>query len=87
MNIIIRQLRLMERIDQLIRLQATGTPKELAYRVGISRTKLYAVLNTMKALNAPVEYNHKRRSFVYAKPVNFSVGFHFKEHNAKRINA
>ena len=75
MNVIIKHIELMERIDQLIRLQATGNPLELASRLGISRTKLYRTLNTMKALNAPVEYDIALQSFVYAEAGGFKFGF------------
>ncbi len=76
MNIIIKQLQLIERIDQLIRMQATGTPIELASRMRISKTKLYAVLNTMKALNAPVVYDVALQSYVYEEAVGFQFGFY-----------
>ncbi|WP_108809212.1 hypothetical protein [Aquimarina spinulae] len=84
MNIIIKQIELIERIDQLIRLQATGTPEDLAYRLGISKTKLYRVINTMKSLNAPIEYDITTQSFVYAEAVGFTFGF-YKDKTSTRI--
>ena len=76
MKIIIKHIELIERIDRLIRLQATGTPDELALRLGISKTKLYRMIHTMKELNAPIEYDFAIQSFIYAKEVGFRFGFY-----------
>ncbi len=75
MKVIIKQIELIERIDQLIRLQATGPPGALASRLEISRTNVYRLIDTMRDLNAPIEYNHGIQSFVYKKEVKFSFGF------------
>ncbi|KZS39723.1 hypothetical protein AWE51_08715 [Aquimarina aggregata] len=76
MNILIKQIEVIERIDQLIRLQATGTPEALAYRLSISKTKLYRILNIMKDLNAPILYDVAVQSFVYEEAVGFQFGFY-----------
>ena len=76
MSIIIKQIEVIERIDQLIRMQATGTPEELANRLNISKTKLYRIINMMKELNAPVEYDLDKQCFVYEEAVGFRFGFY-----------
>ncbi len=76
MKIIMKHVELIERIDRLIRLQATGTPEELAKRLGISKTKLYRMIHMMKELNAPVEYDFAIQSFTYVKEVGFRFGFY-----------
>ncbi len=86
MNIIIKQIELIQRIDQLIRLKATGTAIELASKLGISRAKLYRVIDTMKELNAPVEYDFTSQSFVYARAVGFRFGFYVKDINTIDIS-
>ncbi|WP_234859424.1 hypothetical protein [Aquimarina aquimarini] len=79
MNVIIKHIEMMDRIDQLTRLKATGTPLELASKLGVSKTKLYRVIHTMKALNAPMEYDVTLQSYVYVKAVDFKFGFHSKD--------
>ena len=76
MNSILQQLELMERMDQLIRMEATGSPKQFANRLGISKTTLYRMINTMKELEAPLLYDNTVQSFVYEEPVGFSFGFY-----------
>ncbi len=76
MNVIIQQVTLIERVDQLIRLQATGTPAALASRLEVSKTKLYRIIKTMKALQAPIAYDVALQSFVYEEAVGFQFGFY-----------
>ena len=75
MNRVIRSIELIERIDYLIRLKATGCPKEFASRLGISKVKLYRTLNVMKVLDAPLEYSSALQSYVYIEMVRFEFGF------------
>lgn len=84
-----KQIELIERIDQLIRLNATGTPKALASRLGVSKAKLYRVLDVMKELNAPIVYNIAKQCFIYEDEVRFKCGFYVKsipEKDALSIN-
>lgn len=79
MGIIIKHIEIIERMDQFIRLQATGSPEKFASHLGISKTKLYRVIDIMKKLNAPIEYDFALQSFVYAEAVGFKFGFYVKE--------
>ncbi len=87
MNIIIKQIELIERIDQLIRLHATGSPVELASKLKISRAQTYRIIDIMKDLNAPIEYDFTIQSFVYVKEVGFKFGFYTKELNNLEIKS
>jgi predicted DNA-binding transcriptional regulator YafY len=74
----IKHIEIIERMDQLIRLQATGSPEKFAQRLGISRTKLYRMIKLMKQLNAPIEYGIAIQSFVYTETVGFTFGFYIR---------
>ncbi|TSE05775.1 MULTISPECIES: DNA-binding protein [Aquimarina] len=86
MNIIIKQIELIQRMDQLIRLQATGTPDDLATKLGISKTKLYRLINIMKELNAPITYDISVQSFIYAEVVGFKFGFYTTDQKSNELN-
>ncbi len=86
MKIIIQHIALLERIDQLARLQATGNPEELAYKLGISKTKLYRIINLMKEWDAPITYDFTKQSFVYDEAVGFRFGFFTSERYPPEIN-
>jgi predicted DNA-binding transcriptional regulator YafY len=62
---IIKTLELVRRLDALIRRKATGTPTQLAARLGTSEATVYRYINELKALNAPIAYCKERESYVY----------------------
>ena len=66
---------LLEQMDQLIRLKATGTPKEFASRPGISKSTLYNYLDLLKILGGPVQYNQEVSSFEYIYAVVLQLGY------------
>jgi len=55
------QIRRLERLDQLIRMKATGTPKELAKRMQVSRSTLYNILEFIKMQGVEIYYSPERR--------------------------
>ena len=75
MNKLLQQIELIERIDQLIRMKATGNPKNLAERLSVSEATVYRVIETIKGMGAPVEYNIRNQSYVYVDEVDFVCGF------------
>ncbi|MBW8323717.1 MAG: bacteriocin [Prolixibacteraceae bacterium] len=79
MNKLLQQIELIERIDQLIRLKSTGTPKKFAQRLDISEASLYRLIETIKGMDAPVEFSIRYQSYVYSDEVNFMCGFFRKE--------
>jgi hypothetical protein len=72
----IDQIHRIERIDQLIRLKATGQPSELAKKLGISESQLYEVLNIMKVeLGGPILYSRTLQSYYYPTDIKFKCLF------------
>ncbi|WEK35471.1 MAG: HTH domain-containing protein [Candidatus Pseudobacter hemicellulosilyticus] len=65
----------LERIDQLIRIKATGTPTELADKLGISERSVYEYLNLMKEFGAPIKFNSYRQSYYYDEEGCFQISF------------
>jgi len=69
-------LKILSRLDRLIRRAATGTPKEFAERLGISCSSLYELLAYMKnEMDAPIIFDNTRPSYMYAYPPKFYLGF------------
>jgi hypothetical protein len=65
----------LQNIDRLIRIKATGTPKEFAQKLYISESRLYSCLSLMKDLGAPVRYCKQRQSYYYEKEGGFCFQF------------
>jgi len=63
-------------VDQLIRLKATGQPRELARRLRVAPSTVYEYLAILKTvLSAPVRYCKTRRSYVYDEEGKLYIGF------------
>lgn len=69
----------LKRIDSLIRRQATGTPEELASKLGIAKRTLFEYLQFIKQEGAEFEYSRTRQSYYYTRKGSFKVGFQFEE--------
>lgn len=76
---VLQQIDLIQRLDQLIRQKVTGNPKCLAEKLEISEATLYRVIESMKRMGAPLEFNTQLQSYVYSKDVNFRCGFFLRE--------
>lgn len=61
----IRQIERMQLLNKLIREQRTGSPEELAERLGVSRRQLYAYLEYLKDHGLGICFSRKLNSFMY----------------------
>jgi len=76
----------LQRIDHLIRIKGTGSPAQLAKRVGISERSIYGYLNLMKDLGAPIRFCHYRESYYYDEEGGLIISFFPKEERAAGAN-
>ncbi|HXD76367.1 MAG TPA: hypothetical protein VN616_01095 [Puia sp.] len=65
----------LDRIDQLIRIKGTGTPAQLAGKLGLSERSTYEYIRLMKDFGAPVVYSRDRQSYYYLHEGRFIVSF------------
>ncbi|KAA2240173.1 hypothetical protein F0L74_28820 [Chitinophaga agrisoli] len=68
----------IQRIDYFIRIKNTGTPAELAEKIGICERSVYLYLNIMKELGAPIKFSNSRQSYYYDEDGSFMMAFHPK---------
>lgn len=73
---IVLNLTKIKLMDQMIHLQATGTPEEFASKLGVSRATLYNYLKTLKSLGIPIEYNTRKRCYFYKKKGRMDFRFY-----------
>jgi biotin operon repressor len=59
----------VERINQLIRLKATGSPSELADKLGLEERQVYRIIADLKDSGLPILYCKKRKTYYYATDV------------------
>ena len=60
----------LQLLHLLIAQKKTGTPEELAKRLGVSRSYLYIMMEDLKMLNLYVSYSRKNKTFYYENEVN-----------------
>lgn len=75
----------IDRIDQLVRLKATGTPKRLAQKLEISERSVHRLIDMMKNMGAPIYYSISRQCYCYEKDVEFRFGFYMKGNNSGEL--
>lgn len=65
----------VEKLHTLILQRKTGSPKQLAEQLGISRATLYVLIDEFNSLNMPVNYSRKYETFYYTQEVKFTLAF------------
>ena len=81
----IEKVNQLQRVDQLIRMKATGTPEQLASRLEISKRTVFELIAFMKSLNAPIYYCHQRLSYCYEYPVQFKCDIGFGDEGEEKV--
>ncbi len=71
----VRMISLLSRMDQLIRLRATGCPKEFADKLEVSVRSLYYYIAKLKELGAQVSYNRCCNSYEYINEKRLQIGY------------
>ncbi|MDR9364576.1 MAG: helix-turn-helix domain-containing protein [Balneolaceae bacterium] len=75
----VEQIERLKYLDELIRKGNTGTPDELARRLGISRSQLYNLINYFNDLGVPVKFSRRKNSFYYHEDdKNLEITFSIK---------
>ena len=66
-------IRIIIRLNELIMAEQTGSPNELASKLGISVRTLYNYIAFMrKDMKAPITYDFQRLSYVYEVECEFN---------------
>jgi len=76
----------LERIDQLIKFKATGTPKELALKFKITERTVYRIIKQLKEIGCPVYYNKAIGSYCYKYEGKLILKFKSKIADNKIVN-
>mgnify|MGYP002397563204 CR=1 FL=1 len=55
----------IECLEQLIRLKATGTPDQLAERLGVSRRTVFNLIENLRQMGKDIKYDPNRKTYYY----------------------
>jgi predicted DNA-binding transcriptional regulator YafY len=72
---IVKYLNRACQIHELIKQQKTGSLREFAKRLKISKSQLYENIQELKSLGAPIEYCRNRKTFYYSEQIVFYAGY------------
>jgi len=70
-----KTIKLIGYLDYLIQAGKTGSPKDLAGRIGVSERTLFNYLSDLKELGAPIFWSAEHNSYVYLIPGRIKFGF------------
>jgi biotin operon repressor len=76
----------IDRLDKLIKLKATGSPKELAKKLGTTERTVYRIIKQLKEMGCPIFYDKARESYCYEKQGELTFKFTSQNPNNKAID-
>jgi predicted DNA-binding transcriptional regulator YafY len=83
----IRQIERLQILNKLIREERTGTPEELAERLGVSRRQLYTYFDLLKDFGLEVGFSRKINSFYYCEKKDLRISLNIQVlENAEMAN-
>ena len=65
----------LRQVNQLIRQQRTGNPKQLAEKLGISERQVYNYIEDLRDQEVPISYCRFRQTYYYSEPVELRISF------------
>ena len=61
-------IRIIKRLHDFVMTERTGTPKELALKLGLSERSVYNYISFMKnEMNAPITYDNQKGNYFYTR--------------------
>lgn len=61
-------IRILKKIHDFILTERTGSPKELARKLGLSERTVYSYISYMKVeMNAPIIYDNHKGNYLYER--------------------
>jgi len=63
----------LDRLEQLIRLQMTGSPNELSKKMQISKRTVFRLIDILKEIGCPIYFNKEKNSYCYEEPVKLII--------------
>lgn len=76
--------RLMK-LDNLIQLQKTGSAKELAHKLGVSRSQLFNYLEQLREMGVEIAYQKSIASYCYQGELELKIQQPFKVISRKEL--
>jgi biotin operon repressor len=66
---VLEQIKQLKQLDLLIRLKATGSPRELGDKLEVSERQARRIIDEMKSMGLPIAYCKKEKHYFYKSEV------------------
>lgn len=63
----------LDRLHHLIRRRGTGTPAELASRLGVCKRTVHNLIDELRNLGAPIAYSYTDLSYYYKQEIELQL--------------
>ncbi|GBU08734.1 hypothetical protein AwDysgo_20650 [Bacteroidales bacterium] len=70
-----KQIERLNRINTLIKLEKTGTPKALSQILGLSLRQTQNIIEDLRLMGAPIAYDRVNKNYYYQEDFEFDVSF------------
>lgn len=81
----IRQIERIQILNKLIASRRTGSPDELANRLGVSRSQLYLIIDYMKDMGLGISFSRRFNSFYYEEDSRLFIEFSLKVMSSEEV--
>ena len=83
----IKQIERIKLLNKLVKEERTGSPEELAVRLGVSRSKLYLILEELRDHDVCIRFNKKINTFEYeaCRGINLEFSFRILRQDEEKI--
>jgi predicted DNA-binding transcriptional regulator YafY len=75
---LINEIYRLESLEQMIRLQSTGSLNELAKKMNVSRRTAMRWVGILKELGCPIYFDKHKNSYCYEYPGKLVIGWKMK---------
>lgn len=81
----IRQIERLQMLNKLICEERTGTPEELADRLGVSRRQLYSYFDLLKDFGLEIGFSRKTNSFYYCEKKDLRISLNIQVQESTKV--
>lgn len=74
----IKQIERLQLLTKLVREQRTGSPEDLAERLGVSRRQMYVYLEYLNDMGVDIQYSRRLNSFLFASQKQIRIDWRFE---------
>jgi predicted DNA-binding transcriptional regulator YafY len=75
----------LNRLIDLVRRKSTGCPKELANRLEVSERTVYNLIDCLRDLGAPVQYDEQKRTYRFPEGTHVDLRIEVKEEEQSQV--